>query len=129
MRFLALASALTLSLPAAAQPVWDHAQPITIDMANFAFSPATVSLRRGVVYRLHFQNRGRGAHDFTAPGFFAQATIDPNDLGKLGKGGVELRGGESADLRLVANQPGRYAVRCTHFLHKAFGMTGRIIVT
>ena len=47
---------------------------------------------------------------------------------RLSKGGIELEGGDQADIHFVAPAAGRYEVRCTHFMHKSFGMKGEIIV-
>ena len=40
---------------------------------------------------------------------------------------VDLRGGETKRVTLVP-RAGTYSVHCSHFLHKQFGMTDRIIV-
>jgi uncharacterized cupredoxin-like copper-binding protein len=85
-------------------------------------------LHSGVPYRLHFVNQSSGGHDFSAKEFFAQAMIDPEDQAQLKDGAVKLGGGQSADVRLVANTPGRYPARCTHLLHASFGMTGEVVV-
>ena len=39
-----------------------------------------------------------------------------------------LDGGQSADITLVPERPGTYPLRCTHFMHSAFGMRGSITV-
>ena len=74
-------------------------------------------------------NQASGGHDFAAPDFFAAATVSPEDRGKIAKGRVALGGGDSVDLRLTAPASrGRYLLRCTHFMHAAFGMKGAIVV-
>lgn len=103
-------------------------QALTIEMSNFKFNPSTLTLTRGRSYVLHFVNSASGGHDFVAKEFFASATIAPEDGAKVKKGEVELSGGESADVRLVANTPGTYKSHCSHFMHSSFGMTGRIVV-
>lgn len=54
MRSLSLAvCGLLLAGPGFAQsPNWLNARTIEIDMKNFAFVPATITLQRGVPYRL-----------------------------------------------------------------------------
>lgn len=120
---------LTFAAPAAAQePDWSHAPRVTVSMSNFKFAPATLTLHHGERYVLHVVNRASGGHDLTAPKFFAAATIVPEDLARIKRGKIALDGGESADVRFVAPAVGSYAMRCTHFLHSGFGMTGRIVV-
>ncbi|AKH18847.1 cupredoxin domain-containing protein [Sphingomonas sanxanigenens] len=122
-------SMLLLGAPAAAQtPDWSNARTVEIEMSSFAYTPDTISLRRGIPYRLYFVNNAGGGHNFVAKDFFASATIDPADQTALSKGKVELEGGKSADVRLVANRPGTYKVHCSHFMHSTFGMTGKIVV-
>jgi plastocyanin len=104
------------------------AQAITVDMSNFKFTPATVTLTHGRPYVLHFVNSASGGHDFVAKEFFGAATIAPEDRAKVKNGEVELDGGESADIHLVANTPGSYKSHCSHFMHSSFGMTGTVVV-
>jgi plastocyanin len=105
-----------------------NARTIEIDMKNFAFVPATITLQRGVPYRLRFVNTAGGGHNFVAKAFFEQATIDPASRSTINKGEVDLGGGESGDVRLVVNRIGTYDVHCSHFMHSIFGMKGKIVV-
>ena len=122
------AAALAAGVSYAQPPEWSHAQSISVAMANFKFNPSTLTLQRGTPYLVHFTNTASGGHDFVAKEFFASATIAPEDRGKLKNGEVELSGGESADVHLVANSPGTYKSHCSHFMHSSFGMKGQIIV-
>jgi len=108
-----------------AQPA---SQTLTVEMSNFKFTPATLALARGRPYVLHFVNSASGGHDFVAKDFFAAATIAPEDRAKVKNGEVELSGGESADIHLVANTAGTYKSHCSHFMHSSFGMTGTVVV-
>jgi len=128
--FAALPMAFAVGLPAAAQPApdWSSAQTIEIDMRNFAFSPASLTLKQGVAYRLHFVNQASGGHDYSAKDFFAAATIDPEDQAVVTAGKVSLKGNQSADVRLVATQVGHFDVICTHLMHATMGMRGEVVV-
>lgn len=106
---------------------WSAAQPVDITLANFSFTPADLHLKAGQPYRLHLVNQGSGGHNFAAPEFFQTAQIDPDDLPVINDGKVELGKGEARDLRLVP-MAGTYKLKCTHFMHKAFGMSGSIVV-
>jgi uncharacterized cupredoxin-like copper-binding protein len=124
-----LSAAAIWSTTAGAQPIdWSRAQTVNVELSNFKFTPATLSFTRGVPYRLHLTNTSSGGHDFTAKEFFAASTIDPEDAARLKNGEIELKSGQSADIRLIANKPGSYPVRCTHFMHSTFGMTGAVTV-
>jgi uncharacterized cupredoxin-like copper-binding protein len=114
--------------PAPAATDWTSAEAVEIDLTNFAFTPATLMLRSGAVYRLHFVNKASGGHDFTAKAFFGEATIDPEDQAVVQDGAVRLSGGQTADLRLTAPKAGTYEVHCSHFMHAGFGMKGQIVV-
>jgi uncharacterized cupredoxin-like copper-binding protein len=103
-------------------------QAITVDLSNFKFTPATLTLTHGRSYVLHFVNSSSGGHDFVAKEFFDAASIAPEDRAKVKHGEVELDGGESADIHIVAGTPGSYKSHCSHFMHSSFGMTGTVVV-
>ncbi len=130
--FAVLPLACAIGLPAAAQPApapdWSSAQIIEIDLRNFAFSPASLTLKQGVPYRLHFVNQASGGHDYSAKDFFAAATIDPEDQAAVTAGKVSLKGSQSADVRLIATQTGHFDVICTHMMHATMGMRGEVVV-
>jgi plastocyanin len=121
------------ALPALAQPAgasvdWSSAKVIEVDMSNYAFDPATLTLQHGVPYRLHFVNQSGGGHDFSAKDFFAQAVLDPATAAALKNGAVEVAGGKSVDLDVVAPAAGHFESHCTHFSHAMLGMKGQIDV-
>lgn len=131
MARMVVAGAMLLCAAAApAQDMgWSDAPRVEVDLANFKFVPATITLHHGQRYVLHLVNQASGGHDFVAREFFAAATIDPADRAKIAKGEVELDGGDSADIRVAApTAPGSYPVHCSHFMHAAFGMKGTIVV-
>jgi len=130
-RSFTVLAALILTSSAGAQTAadsWSGARLLTIQLSSFKFEPSNIMLEHGQPYTLHFVNSASGGHDFASKEFFAQARIKPEDATKIGGGRVELGGGESVDVHLIASQPGSYKVRCTHFMHGMFGMTGRIVV-
>jgi plastocyanin len=113
--------------PASAQD-WSTAQSVRMELSSFKFTPADLRLKRGAPYNIHFFNSASGGHDFVAKEFFDEATIAPEDKSKLRNGGIDLEGGESVDIKLIANRPGVYKSRCTHFMHSMMGMTGTVTV-
>jgi uncharacterized cupredoxin-like copper-binding protein len=129
MRYLLLALALlALTSSARAAPDWGTARDVEVRLTNFAFTPDKIELKAGQPYRLHLVNAASGSHNFDAAQFFAAAQVAPSDQAKLAKGTIELKGGETADIRLVTPAAGSYKLRCSHFLHSTFGMTGEIMV-
>jgi uncharacterized cupredoxin-like copper-binding protein len=117
------------STAASAQAVdWGHATRIEIGLDSFKIIPATTTLRHGEAYVLHFTNRSSGGHDFVAKDFFAHATLAAQDREIAKHGEVELSGGDSADVHLIAPAAGTYEAHCSHFMHATMGMKGQIVV-
>ena len=116
--------ALLVGSPVLAQP----APTIAVQMSNFKFAPDTVVLDHGRSYVLHLTNVSGGGHDFTAPAFFAAANVAPADRRYIVDGLVEVPSGKAIDIHLTAPAAGRYKLKCTHSLHKMFGMSGAIVV-
>ncbi|WP_019833520.1 cupredoxin domain-containing protein [Sphingomonas sp. PR090111-T3T-6A] len=123
-----LAVALLAPMSNAQPPEWTGAQTVSVELSNFKFTPATLTLQHGVVYRLRLSNTSSGGHDFVAKEFFAGASIAPEDRAKIRNGGIDVDGKETVEVRLVAGQPGTYKSHCSHFMHSSFGMTGTIVV-
>jgi uncharacterized cupredoxin-like copper-binding protein len=132
MRFITMAlvpiAAVGAAVLHAETPDWSKAQPVSIELSSFKFTPSTLELQSGRPYRLHLTNSSSGGHDFAAKEFFAASTISQEDQAKAKGGKLGLKSGESADIRLVPGTAGSYALRCTHFMHSTFGMTGTITV-
>ena len=96
----------------------------TIALFSYGYTPTTISLRAGQPVTLNFVNRSGHAHDFTAAAFFARSRIMS---GRIPRGEIELRGGQSMSVTLVPAR-GTFPVHCGHFMHKQFGMRGVIVV-
>ena len=127
--FLVLALSMA-PLTARSQPSTNPAAPeeIIVELSSFAYNPDPLQLHAGVPVRLKFVNNSHGGHDFAAPAFFSASTFPPGVTPPL-HGSVDLAGGETEELTLTPRVPGTYPVRCTHFLHAWFGMTGTVVVT
>ncbi len=122
---LAAAAGVALAvLPANAQQPAD----VAVTLANFAFSPEPVRVPVHRKVTLTLINSARGGHNFAARDFFRAAHVDPADAAKIRKGTVEVPGHASVSIALTIDQPGRYLLKCSHFLHASFGMTGAIVV-
>jgi uncharacterized cupredoxin-like copper-binding protein len=101
---------------------------INVQLANFKFTPNQVVLDHGHAYVLRLQNVSDGGHDFTAENFFAAANVAAGDRGLIQEGAVDVPGGQVREIHLTAPAAGRYKLKCTHTMHKMFGMSGTILV-
>jgi uncharacterized cupredoxin-like copper-binding protein len=126
--FLALA-ALLFATPASAQrePEWRTAIEADILLHPFRYEPRLIELRAGRPVRLHFVNNGRAWLSFRAPRFFATANVRRGDRRHVRNGGFTLAPGQRLEISLVP-APGRYNVYSGYLLHRARGMTARIVV-
>jgi uncharacterized cupredoxin-like copper-binding protein len=105
----------------------NDAEPLTVQLSNFAFEPAYLRLKAGVPVRLHLANKSNGGHDFSAPTLFAASTFPPGTSAPP-HGEVAVSSHETVDIIVVPRTPGTYRLECTHFLHSLFGMHGTIEV-
>ena len=124
-RTIVMAALLALAGGASAAEPW--AATVDVSLANFRFTPGAIRVPAGTPVVLHLTNSSTKSHDFTAPQFFAAATIAPADRSLVKDGSVELGGGERRDIHLVA-RAGRYRLKCSHAFHALFGMKGEIVV-
>jgi plastocyanin len=108
---------------AAAAPDWSRAQTVTVKMIDDQFVPDHLQFRAGIPYRLHFVNRGKDWHEFTAPQFVHAVTIgDPRVLTP----DVAVPPGETKDLYFLASHPGHFRFWCAD--HDWDGMVGTIAI-
>jgi uncharacterized cupredoxin-like copper-binding protein len=112
---------------AIAQPATAAGQTVTVTLSNFAFEPEHLRLKSGVPVRLRLVNDSSGAHDFSAPAFFAASSFPPGTP-EPEDGGIDVASHQTAEVNLIPRTPGTYRLRCTHFLHGLFGMHGSIEV-
>ena len=127
MTFRTILMAALLALAGGASAAEPRAATVDVSLANFRFTPGAIRVPAGTPVVLHLTNTSTKSHDFTAPQFFAAATIAPADRSLVKDGSIELGGGERRDIHLVA-RAGRYRVKCSHAFHALFGMKGEIVV-
>jgi plastocyanin len=125
MRYLLLLPLLLLAAPGA--PAQEAPRTVDVQLTSFDFAPAEIRLRAGVPIVLRLTNAGRGGHNFSAPAFFRAASVAPGQNVALRGGTIEVPSRRTVTVRLAPAR-GNYPLRCTHTLHTAFGMRGRIIV-
>jgi len=120
-------TALTLTSLAIAPAAAQTGEAINISLTDYAFTPSSLELKAGTLYRLHFTNTGSKDHDFTAPGFFVASQIAADDQAKVKRGTVAIDKGQEIEV-VVTPVAGSYPFTCTHFMHKMMGMHGTITV-
>jgi uncharacterized cupredoxin-like copper-binding protein len=120
-----IAVAIAWAAPALAA---DRSQPraVTVVATEYEFSPATLTFRRGALYRLHLENHGKEQHEFTAPEFFKAVRLRNPEALNADRTEAEIPPGAAKDLFFVPQQPGHYPLRCSD--HDWAGMTGAITV-
>ena len=121
---------IAFAIVALAAPSATAQQPsvVTVQLANYKFTPSTIVLDHGRTYILRLVNVAGGGHDFTARKFFAAAAVAAEDRRWVAEGEVEVPSRQPREIRLTAPAAGSYDLKCTHSFHKLFGMSGKIIV-
>jgi uncharacterized cupredoxin-like copper-binding protein len=123
--FILLATAGAAPAMAAAVD-WSQARPVTVIASEYRFSPNRLAFKRGVAYRLHFENHGKELHEFHAPEFFNAAELRNPEVLNADRTEIQAKPGEAKDLYFVPQRPGRYPLFCPD--HDWAGMTGSITV-
>ena len=121
------AAVIAIMLGAAAPAVdWSSPRRVDVTMNEYHFVPDHLTFQHSTVYRLHLVNEGKELHEFTAPAFFAMATVRNPKLLVNGGQEVSVPPGGSMDFDFVANRAGTYDLRCAD--HDWAGMVGSIVV-
>jgi len=129
-RLLLLMTALCLAAPAAApaqEPEWRQSADYDVLLEPFDIEPGELRLEAGRPVRLRFVNSGQRTLSFSAPGFFRAARIRSGAGDDIADGSFRLGPGERRTVVLVP-AAGRYKMSSANFLHRLFGMSGRIVV-
>ncbi len=126
IRSAALLAAIAASVPARAADMWSRAEALTVVMVDDRFEPNHLVFHSGRPYALRLENRGKDAHEFTAPAFLRAARL--RDRKGLTNGGTEvyLSPGKSTVVFLVPGRPGTFKLTCAD--HDWDGMVGSITV-
>jgi uncharacterized cupredoxin-like copper-binding protein len=93
---------------------------------EYQFSPATLTFKRGVAYRLHLENHGKELHEFHAPDFFKAVELGDPAVLNADRTEILIHPGEAKDLTFVPKKAGNYKLICSD--HDWAGMTGSITI-
>jgi manganese transport protein len=98
----------------------------SVVLSDYRFTPSTILLRKGRHYRLHLDNRGSEAHEFTAAEFFKTVTVaNPKSLVADGHEAY-LPPHTTDDILLTPLRSGEFSLSCAD--HDWMGMVGKIVV-
>jgi uncharacterized cupredoxin-like copper-binding protein len=92
-----------------------EAQQVTVEMSEFKFDPATVTVKVNQPVRVSVRNTGATAHDWTVEGLDRQvkALVQP---------------GQTESIQFTPGRTGTFRVVCTQPGHEQAGMTGQLAV-
>lgn len=113
---------------------WSKIQTINISLTEYAFSPSSLVLKKGIPYKLEIMNRGTEKHYFVSEGFFkaiATRKLQSNVDGEIKApyfSAIEVFAGRSLDLYFIPVRKGNYRLQCTIEGHAERGMTGQISI-
>ena len=112
---------------------WDSMLTVRVDMSDFIYTPASLTLETGQPYKLEIVNVGTTKHYFTAEGFyqsvaFRKAQTSEGEFKAPYFKAIEVFPGDQVDLYFVPVVPGAYSSLCTIAGHEEAGMHGTIIV-
>jgi uncharacterized cupredoxin-like copper-binding protein len=117
-----------------AQP--NPAAVVRIELSEYAFSPAQVTLKAGTAVTLKVVNTGRATHMFTSQYLSSQdLEIEGADMEVDAPNGVKyvkLQPGKSAEIKFTPTQKGTFDFSCDvktgGRTHRDRGMKGQLVV-
>lgn len=130
---LAISTVLLLSACGSSNQI--PATEITVDMNEFLFAPAEITVPAGVPIVLTLTNSGAQEHDFvieTIP--VEDVSMEGNTAGAHDHGTADYdlhiatAVGGTSTLSFIATEPGTYKIFCSIQGHEVAGMVGELIV-
>lgn len=87
----------------------------TIDSTEFAFSPTTMTVKKGETVQVTLTNSGKMQHDWVVDELNAKTKT--------------IKAGETDTVSFVADRVGTFEYYCSVGNHRKLGMVGKLIVT
>jgi len=91
------------------------AESPTVAGKEFSFQPAKIEVPAGETTTITFENVGRLSHNLKIPALDAASGT--------------IQAGDTAEVTISPEEPGRYEIRCSVPGHAPAGMTGTLVVT
>jgi len=112
---------------------WDSAQHLTIELSEFAFTPADMALEAGQPYVITVMNVGAVKHEFTAGDFFGsvafrKAEDASGEFKAPAPHEIEVFAGQEIEMYVIPTTAGSYQLVCEIEGHLEAGMSGTIEV-
>ena len=106
---------------------------ITVDMREFKFVPAQLSVKRGETVTFRFRNVGAQLHEAVIGDEAAQATEEQamargGGMGHMGANAVEVKPGATAELTYTFDNVGEVLIGCHEPGHYAAGMRATVAI-
>lgn len=129
MPLIALLSLLLIALTACSSG--PETTSISVDMADFTFDPANVTVPAGSEVELNLSNSGTLEHEWVIMMFGQEATAPFDDADEAAMYfEAELQPGSEASFTFTApEEPGEYQLVCGTPGHLEAGMVGTLTVT
>lgn len=124
-------------LTACASQSSQSAKDITVEMTDFAYTPASITVPAGEPVTLTLKNTGNIEHDFVVEKIDATTKVieDSGSDAHHAHGEeqnydlhVSANAGDTSVIQLTVTEPGTYQVFCSVEGHKEAGMIGELIV-
>ena len=136
MRLLTLALIVMFALAACggapAKPASTQPRTITLNLAEFQFQPAEITVDVGQPIKLVMKNNGTVLHDFVCTDAMVEVMEEhgaEHDMGEMSTNmHAAIEAGQQSTLEFKATQAGTYTFYCTIAGHKEAGMVGKLIV-
>jgi uncharacterized cupredoxin-like copper-binding protein len=113
---------------------WDSHEALTIELSEYAFTPAEFTLTAGQPYIITVVNVGATKHEFTAEDFFSsvafrKAEDASGEFKAPAPREIEVFEGQQIEIYLIPTEEGTYELVCEIEGHFEEGMFGTITVT
>lgn len=137
LRKVLLVAAALMVLSACSAGQAKPATDVTVEMTDFAYSPAAITIPAGEPVTLTIKNAGNIEHDFVVEKIDATTDMlqDSGSEAHHAHGEeqnydlhVSANAGETSVLELTVSEPGTYEVFCSVQGHKEAGMIGKLNV-
>ena len=137
LRKVLLVAAALMVLSACSAGQAKSATDVTMEMTDFAYSPASITIPAGEPVTLTIKNAGNIEHDFVVEKIDATTDMlqDSGSEAHHAHGEkqnydlhVSANAGETSVLELTVSEPGTYEVFCSVPGHKEAGMIGKLNV-
>jgi uncharacterized cupredoxin-like copper-binding protein len=135
-KFLLVVVSFSVLAACSANPV-KPATDVTVEMTDFAYSPAAITVPAGQPVTFTLENAGNIEHDFVVERIDATTDLvqDSGSEAHHAHGQeqnydlhVSAGVGETSVFQLTVSDPGTYKVFCSVEGHEAAGMVGELIV-